>query len=302
MNKNGKLSTKELHKYVLDNIDKKNSEVIVGAQIGGDCAVISTKKDILITTDPITASNENLGLLGVVVNANDLAASGAKPLCMTLTVIAPTFSTVEDIAKVVKETQRYASNIGVDIVGGHTEFSDAVNRIIISITMLGVLDGYSEQKVLPKDSIIVTKYLGLESTAILINDKIDSLDLTCQERTTAKETLDMLCVLKDAEIAKNNGALVMHDITEGGVVGAVNELCYKLHLGAELDSRSFPYLDVTKKICSQLHIDRDRETYCSGSMLIVSRQPQKLIEQLALNDIKATIIGEITDKLDVVVK
>lgn len=296
----GKLTNEELHQAVLRHLTRTRSQVKEGSDVGVDCATIKSDDFIMLTTDPITASGSNCGLLSVHVCANDLASAMATPLCMLLTIIAPKNATLDQIEEVVIQAQAEASKINVDIVGGHTEYSDSVVRLITSVTMIGLRSDFNPVKVSVGDSIIVTKTLGLEGTAILVNDRANELDLSQEEIAIAKDTVNSLSVLPESRVVADY-AKAMHDVTEGGVLGAMGELANRLKCGCELYKDSFPYLPVTEKICSQLSIDKDR-LIGSGSMIIITDKPDITLQSLQNHEIKATVIGVITDRNDVVVK
>ena len=114
-----------------------------------------------------------LGKLAVHINCNDIASSGGEPIGILVTILAPTSSSLEEINKVMNEIDEEAAKIGVEIIGGHTEVTSAVNKMVISVTVIGKnLKGKSIKTAGAKlgDDIIVTKALGLEGTYILIND------------------------------------------------------------------------------------------------------------------------------------
>ena len=129
----------------------------------------------------------------------------------------------------MNELVQTARSLGIDIIGGHTEVTDSVTRTVVSVTMIGkpVVKGkmFKTSDVQPGDDIIMTKYAGLEGTAIIASDFSGELSLTEQERKELARIKESLSVVKDGRIAaETDGIHAMHDITEGGVLGAVCEL------------------------------------------------------------------------------
>ena len=193
-----------------------------------------------------------------------------------------------------------ADKLGIDIIGGHTEVTDAVNRIVISSTAIGRTPSdrlVSSSGACPGDKIVMTKYAALEGTYIISNDHKDKLNdvLTFDEFEEACKAGDFISALNDGMIGAANGATAMHDVTEGGVFGAVYEMCDASGCGCCLYRDDIPVLDVTKKICNALKLD-----YCrligSGSMLITAPDADRIISALAHSGIKAAVIGCITAK------
>ena len=204
--RNGKLSSEELKEYVLKKTSLRNPEIIQSAGLAEDCGAVRTNKTLLLTTDPITASGRNAGKLAIYVSANDIAVSGGKPLCCLLTVIAPPSATAEDVGAFMNEASDTARSMGIDIIGGHTEFSDAVNRMVVSCAMVGTTSKIVKSSgAKAGDSIVMTKAAALEATCIMANDYADRLiagGLTSDELEEARGYIDKIPVLKEAEIAK----------------------------------------------------------------------------------------------------
>ena len=92
----------------------------------------------------------------------------------------------------------------------------------------------------------------------------------------------------------------MHDITEGGVIGALWELAEASNLGFKVYNDKMPISDITLKICERLNID-PLKFISSGSMVITATDGKGLIDKLNSEGIQATIIGEITEAKGILV-
>lgn len=245
----GKLTSSELQKYVFDKTVAKNPEILQSAGLAEDCAALRTPKILLLTTDPITATGNNAGRLAITVSANDVAVSGGTPLCCLLTIIAPTTASAEDVGKFMKEAHETAEALGVDIVGGHTEFSEAVNRMVVSCTMLGTTRRIVKSSgAKAGDSIVMTKSAAIEATAIMANDHADKLlknGLTTEELVEAREYIAKVSVVEDAKIVWKQNVSCMHDVTEGGVFRRGYRTCGSVGAGRDdlrrPDSRDASY-------------------------------------------------------------
>ena len=95
------------------------------------------------------------------------------------------------------------------------------------------------------------------------------------------------------KIASQMGANAMHDVTEGGILGACWEVATCSGLGVEVYADKIPVLDCTKQICSELGVNPLR-LISSGSMVIAIENGEELVAELAKNDINATVIGKFT--------
>lgn len=295
----GKLTNQQLKDIVLSKLHHKH-DVLLGSGVGEDCAALDFNGEAcVLSTDPITGACENVGALAVHVSGNDIASSGAQPVAMLVTLLVPPDKEMIDVEKVVEDLIKTADTVGIDIVGGHTEVTDAVTRIVVSTTVIGRTPSKSLVKSSGAkigDAIIMTKAVAMEGTYILACDQKEKLKkvLSEQDFEIAMGLGSKISVIKEGITAGRNGATAMHDITEGGVLGAVYELCEASGVGCVLNIESIPVLSVTKKICNYFDINPYR-LIGSGSMLITATDGDRTMDALAETGVDATVIGRITE-------
>lgn len=298
--KTGKLTNDQLQRIVLSKLNCKN-DVLLSAHIGEDCAALDFGGEAcVLSTDPITGAANHIGKLAVHISVNDVASSGARPVAMLVTMLIPVDTTINEVDEVCQEMADTADALGIDIIGGHTEVTDAVNRLVISSTVIGRIA--SEKLVRgsgarPGDVIIMTKHAALEGTYIIAHDHKHLLDgvLTGDEMNAARQLGEQLSVLEDGMIGARNGASAMHDVTEGGIFGAVYELCDASGCGCRLYQDNIPIRDVTKKICDAIGLDVYR-LIGSGSMLITTQNTDEMLGAFKRSGVHAAVIGHITEK------
>ena len=87
----GKLPEPVLIRSVLKQVKHRREEVLVGPAVGQDCAALEVGEDevLVMSTDPITGTAKDLGHHSIHITANDLAAAGADPVGVMLTVMLP---------------------------------------------------------------------------------------------------------------------------------------------------------------------------------------------------------------------
>lgn len=135
----GKIPETVLKRSVLKKIKVRRPEVLVHAGVGEDCAVLGPTEDaIVLSTDPITGTSKDIGKLAFHITANDIASSGAELVGMLVTVIFPPESQEEELQIIMEELTALAEKYEVEILGGHTEVSAAVNQTLISVTGVGL--------------------------------------------------------------------------------------------------------------------------------------------------------------------
>ena len=84
----------------------------------------------------------------------------------------------------------------------------------------------------------------------------------------AKAMLNLVSVVPEGVTAGKVGTHGMHDITEGGVLGAIWEMCQISRTGAEVWEEAVPIRPETEKICGLFDVDPLR-LISSGSMIII---------------------------------
>lgn len=298
----GKLTNDTLGEIVLSEIKPIREDILIRPGVGEDCAAIAYNDlAVVLTTDPITGSGSKLGHLAVHVCLNDIASSGAEAVGILLTLLCPVGTTKREIQEILHEANHSANAMGVEIIGGHTEITDAVNRMIISATAVGkakVDEVVKTSGARAGDLVYLTKQAATEGTAIIAYEKSDVLDsvLTQGEIALAQSLMDEVSVVPEGSIGAKVGASAMHDATEGGVLGAIHELCEASGVGCIIEKNKIPVLQETHKICRHFGIDPLR-LISSGTMVITIPEERSIAleEQLSAACITFSRVGWITE-------
>lgn len=297
----GKLTNEQLKELVLDKFCRTRNEVVAGSAVGEDCAALDLDGELcVLSTDPITAATGNIGALAVHVCCNDAAACGAEPVGLLVTMLLPPATTEEYISALAAEISDAALYSGVDVLGGHTEITDAVNRPVISAAVVAKVPRaglITTSSMRAGDSIVMTKWAGLEGTAILASDHKEKLaDIWSDAEFEAAEALaSHFSVTRESRIAcAIGGVSAMHDATEGGVLGALWEMADASNCGVEVNTKDIPVLPITKKACRALSLDPLR-LISSGVLLIATNKGETLCGALCAAGIPAAIIANVSE-------
>ena len=298
----GKIPIDKLKEIVLNKIGFRRDDVLVHAGIGEDSAVVDLANDLLVvSSDPITGAEQNAGKLAVYVACNDLAAMGASPVGIQIVLLLPAQVTETFIVSLMQEIDQTACSINVEILGGHTEILSHVTKPIIVVTAIGRVS--REQLVCsanacPGDDLVLTKGLGIEGTYILACDYRELLlDKGVEPGiiATAREYDRKLSVVEEGLLAAKLGANAMHDVTEGGLYGALTEMAIASGKGFELFNDDLPISRETEVICAALGLD-PAGLISSGSMLIAIPESRDLINRLGEAGIPAARIGRVIEQ------
>ncbi|MCR2031970.1 AIR synthase family protein [Anaerofustis stercorihominis] len=297
----GKLSNENLEKILFNKIKIKNKEVMIGAGIGKDTAMLDFKNDLfIISTDPITGSKNGIGKLCVNISCNDIATAMARPVAMMITMLIPTYAKIKDVEEIIDEILLTCDENDVDLIGGHTEVTSSVNKFILSGVCIGKKEKREGLSPRAGDKIVMSKYAGLEGSAIAALDLEEEIKkiLSDDELKRTKELINHTNVIKEGLIAKDHEVSLLHDATEGGVLGGVWEMATNSGLGAVINIDEIPILNETKKITEHFDID-PYKLISSGVMLFITPKDKELIEALKRENIPANTIGYLTEEKEI---
>jgi hydrogenase expression/formation protein HypE len=259
----GKLPAEHLARLLARHAPS-DPRVVLGPGVGRDAAVISFGDRYLVAkTDPITFASDEIGWYAVHVNANDVACTGATVRWFLATLLLPEARADEVLVDTIFDQIADACReLGVELVGGHTEITHGLDRPVVVGCMLGEVT--PERLVRPEgtrpgDALLITKGIAVEGTAIIAREKGDEL-------TGLDEALLGRCrgflhdpgigVVRDAAVATAAGAVhAMHDPTEGGLATGLWELAEAAGVGLEVEEAAIPVLPETQVLCAQLGLD-----------------------------------------------
>ena len=297
----GKLPEPVLIRSVLKQVKHRRGEVLVGPAVGQDCAALEVGEDevLVMSTDPITGTAKDLGHHSIHITANDLAAAGADPVGVMLTVMLPDTVEEPEIRKMMQDAEETCEKLHMEILGGHTEITNVVKQPLISVTGVGKMKKENLRtvsQIRPDQDIIVTKWIGLEATTILAKEKEDELKkrFPAVLIDTAKDFDQYLSVVPESRIAVEHGVSSMHDITEGGVFGAFWEMASGAGVGLEVDLKSIPIRQETVELCEAFRLN-PYLLISSGCMLMAAPDGHGLVRELEKEGIHAAVIGRFVE-------
>ncbi len=296
----GKIPESVLKRSVFQQIHTRREEVFLGAGVGEDCAAVKLLEDemFVISTDPVTGTATDIGHLAIHITLNDLASAGAEPVGVMLTILLPEQAQETDLKQMMGQIEKACAQANVQIMGGHTEVTRAVNQPIVNVCGVGkVKIGrlVSTTGAKPGDDILATKWIGLEGTSILAKEKEQELLGRYPKELVkvAQEFAQYLSVLPEAAVAMESGVSAMHDVTEGGIFGALWELAESSGVGLEIDLKKIPVKQETIEVCEFFNIN-PYELISSGCMLMASPDGNTLVRKLNKAGIHAAVIGKAT--------
>lgn len=302
----GKISPDLLEKYVFTRLGVDDKSIVIGPSYGEDAAIIKIDSGIVLVvhSDPITAAEKLIGWLSVHIACNDIAVRGARPRWLLSVLLLPEEASVELLDEITRQIDSAAREVGVSIVGGHTESAPDLSRPIVSTTAIGIAREdrvVSTRNAKPGDLLVMTKYAGLEGTAILASDFREELlekGVSVEVLGEAEDYTKSISVVPEAVALAEEGLVsAMHDPTEGGILGGVAELAYASGTLIRVYEEKIPLTSATRTITSALGVD-PLKLISSGVLLATTpkKYVDRVLDVVERLGVRASIIGEVVSK------
>jgi HAD superfamily hydrolase (TIGR01509 family) len=300
----GKLPNDLLQRF-LEKYGFEDPAVIIKPGIGEDTAAVAVEgaEVLVLKSDPITFVTDAAGEYAVVVNANDIATSGARPRWFLTTLMFPPGTSAANIGETMRELSDVCRRWHITLCGGHTEITDAVTRPVVTGMMAGIVKRdrlIDKRNIRSGDRIFLTKGVAVEGTAIIAREfaaRLASLGVETAVVTQCRRFLDWISILPEARIAAAvDGVSAMHDVTEGGLATALEELSVAGNHRMRVRLEQIPIYPETDRICGLLKIN-PLGLIGSGSLIICCRQyaGDLLHRQIRDHGISITEIGEVLE-------
>lgn len=316
----GKLSDSILKRTVLKQIKKRRSEIISGAGIGEDCAIFALSGDKFATcVVEYTVKDRQDMIRAIYKSTNNLAASGAEPIAVMLSIILPERASEEKLKKLMDGASQAAAELNIQIAGGHTTVSKYVSEKLAVITAYGTYaqtkeegsgvvhtvqnresgNVYTTKGAKPGQDIVMSKWIGLEGTAILAAMKKEEM-LARYPEYLIDEAVSFdkyLSIIPEAATAMKSGVCVMHDASEGGIMATLWELAESSGVGLHIDLKKLPIRQETVEVCEFCDVN-PYELLSGGCLVMTTEDGNALVRALEEQNIPAVVVGKITDSND----
>ncbi len=300
----GKVPSEALRRLVFGRLGVPTERLLQGPRVGEDAAVIDMgEKVIVVATDPITGAVGNVGWLAVHINANDVASTGARPSWFLCAALLPEGAGEGLLNEIMGQIHEACCEVGVSLVGGHTETTPGLDRPILVGFMMGEAekDKYvTTGGARPGDTVVLTKGAGIEGTAVLAQDLAGTLQKHLGDDIVqaAASLIRRISVVPEAMKAMEVGGVhSLHDPTEGGLLNGIWEMTEAAGVGVRIMEETIPVAEETRAVCGALGID-PLKLMGSGALLIAveTRKAKELVSELRAMGVEASAIGIISEQ------
>lgn len=302
--KTGKVSEAVLKRSIIKTVNKQEKHYAVSkAGVGIDAGLFACDEltgVLAAASVSLTGCEKGLAELAVLRACNSLAAAGGNPVAVTAQLVLPERAEEKELKELVTEVVAACETAGVVLANGHTQISSFVTEPVLSVTAMGSASAVMtlEETVYGSD-LVMTKSSGLAGAALLAGHYRENL----HERYTysfidkAAARKNEVSVLPEVTLLKELGIRHMHDVAEGGVYGAVWELCERLSAGVELDLKKIPICQETVEICEYFDVN-PYQLKGDGALLFLTHDSTAAIKALKEAGIPAAVIGRINESND----
>jgi hydrogenase expression/formation protein HypE len=309
----GKFPLDLIEKIVYSKLGAHRSEILVGPSHGCDNAVIKLGNNqvLVVTADPLSMipalGVSDSAWLSVNLLASDLATCGFPPQFMMVNLCLPPSMSDNEFEEYWSAFHSECKKLGIAILGGHTGRYVGCDYTIIGGGVMMALAPENQYLASnmskPGDLLIMTKGVAIAATGILARVFPETIKKAYGSAflKRAQQYFSRFSVVEDALTAasaglRDEGVTSMHDVTEGGLLGALYELSEAAKIGLEIELSDVIVTEEAKLVCDLFNID-SYSTLSEGT-LIISVKPkkaQKVLQALKLKRIKSKVIGKVTD-------
>lgn len=307
----GKVSESVLKRSVLRQLKTKNENVICGAGVGDDCAIFAlsdtgklascVQEGMIYVSGELAAHDIAMEHL-IQKCVNNLVTSGAQPFAVTIALLLPETLEEPQLKAIMAEAENVCRSYSMQIAGGQTRVSSAVNAPVAVVTGYGKIieDNYRTAAAAKQgQDIVISKWIGLEGTARLAKQYREQL-LSRYPAYLVEEAAGFdryLSIVPEAATAMKSGVCAMHDVSEGGIFGALWELAEGAGVGLTIDLKKLPLRQETVEVCECCNVN-PYELQSGGCLVMTTEDGLGLVAALEAQGIPAVVVGKLTDSND----
>ncbi len=296
--------------------ETQNKNFYNGAEIGDFCAVFpcgghagADRPAKGFISAQASAGGKNAVIRSYEAALNGIVSKGVVPgkddnAYASITLFIPKKLREAKVRAMLAETAKRAGELQIPVLGVAVQVLPWVDVETANCVVHMELDGKAKGKgASPGDDIVMTKWIGLEGTALIARSSRDRL----RERypsdivETAAGFLDDISVLPEAATAVESGASDMQAVREGGLFGGLWELAAKNSVGLVADLKRIPVRQETIEVCEYFDLN-PYELMAAGSLLITCPKGNAMVKALADRGIASAVIGTVTQGNDRIVR
>ncbi|MFP3286223.1 MAG: AIR synthase family protein [Acidilobus sp.] len=313
----GKVNRGLFERVIFPNLGAEDASVIVGPQFGVDFGVVRVGDyDLIFEVDPVYVVPEygweKSAWFAVHILASDVAVSGVPPRYLFIDLNLPLRMTDEELERLWRAIHNECRRLGITIVAGHTGRYGGIDYPMIGgAVMVGVTERdhfVTPAMARPGDVVIMTKGAAVETAGILASMFPEVLERRYGKEFArrAQEIFWLQSAVDDAltlaQLGLRDGVTAMHDATEYGVWGALNDVAEASGVSIRVfREKLFVRDDVMKVVeafsgLTGIKVD-PFASISEGTLIAAVRRglEDRALELLRSRGIEAAVIGKVVE-------
>lgn len=307
----GKIPPEFFDRVIYPRLGAPDSSVLIGPRHGVDYGVLRFGEQCMaLSTDPFfivpAYGFSRAAWFGFHIVFCDVAVSGLVPRYLSIDLNLPPEITAVQLEEMWDAVHREAVKYGISVVTGHTARYAGCNYPMVGGATTMAVGPESDLRgphlVRPGDAVIITKGPAVEATGLLaVSFPEHFLKTGSPEfQQEAEDVFYQMSVLDDCTIAREfPGVRAMHDATECGVWGGLQEMATAGGYGLRIAQQSIPVQPVIRRTAELFGFDLF-SAISEGTLLLMVDQSEATALLKAFNGhgITAAVIGEVRPRED----
>ncbi|MFP8957254.1 AIR synthase family protein [Natrialbaceae archaeon A-CW3] len=297
----GKIDRSFFDRHVATRLGADREDVALGPTHGVDFGVVDIGgQAVVMATDPVSilpdVGLERAARFALDLILADVAVSGIAPSHLSICFTLPPEMTDAEFATVWEAIHDECVDLGVAVTTGHTaRYSGCSYSWVGAATALGVGDHddvIRPDGARPGDRLLVTTGPAVEAVGLLSTLFGERVGVSGSTLEAAQSCLDDVYCVRDALTAGAAGPVrAMHDVTEGGLAGALNEMATGSNTQFAVDRSAVPLRPAVEAVCGSLAFDPWKATSCGSLVLAVD--PEGVDDVLGALENRGTTVAPI---------
>ncbi|MHA1776052.1 MAG: AIR synthase related protein [Promethearchaeota archaeon] len=308
--KPGKLPP-ELMKRLLNHFKHppNDANVKITPTFGQDTGIFQLDRlYVVVKTNPVTFATDDIGYYAVILNANDIALSGAIPKWFSTTILLPEKNSDEKLCEdIFQSIAEECKKLEIAVVAGHTEVTYGIDHPIVVGTMMGkipidrnIISTFGGK---PNDDLLLINPIGIEGTSIIARERSEYLlknQISAEQINEGKKFLynPGISIIDEAKLLTENFKVhAIHGPTEGGISMGLVELARNSQCGLEIKKKEILIDPLTLKLSELFQINP--LGLISSGCLIVAVNPEETVQIMEFfqqRKIPISLIGKLIEK------
>ncbi len=268
---------------------------------------MGTEKETMIySTAAVAGRTENIGNYAIATVVNELAAKGGREPEVYVHLLLPEKLQRPHVYCIEKKIKKICAEQGINLL----EIRESIQAQIseYTVTASGVdrapkEEPWYRETMRAGQDIVLTKWIGTEGMLRILEEQNEEL-----ARRFTPAFLNQAAAFgagvfagKEAELAREKGAVKILPVSEGGIFAALWKLAEEAGSGLEVDLKKISIRQETIEVCEHFRMN-PYQLASSGCLLIVAEDGRMMTDAFAEAGVHASVIGRLRGDRDKIIR